>query len=439
MESLSKPNQNILTGLQAFLQLLIMLYHFFALHSPETTKNPDKMPEVAVNGYTAVGLFFALSGFMAGYTSFKRFANLTCKNYCQYIVKRFSRLAFLYYASLIIGVVCILDSFWNHQSFLQLTILVPGFWFWNQNIYHWNAPLWFVSQLMIFYFLAPVLINFLRKRSKTILIILLFVCYAVPLGGFATLYFLEPPTRNKLPINKDHIFGMQKNFKKSMDFYEIFVNQAPYFNIWQFGMGLILGIYLQNFPFKPVAYLADILTALFCGSLIFCATWAYANNTRFLAVMYWDRFVMFPLWAAWFVSMTIDTSSFSKYIFDNPVMQKFGKASYALYVMHNPVWRWLRVKIDPKKVLKHKIYKYTIFGRNRLEYSQFPFALFAAVCISLVMYELDSIISPRLSKFLVNLLEPKKQSQTNFPAEGKSHDTNFPAEGEPNDTQVEMV
>merc|ERR1712080_378291 len=108
-----------------------------------------------------------------------------------------------------------------------------------------------------------------------------------------------------------------------------------------------------------------------------CAIWTYRNSYRFLNYMYWDRFLMFPVYAVWFMCMTMDGGIMSHNLFDNAVMLKFGKMSYALYVMHNPVWRWLRATATKDNF--HPTYKYWIFGRGRLNYNQAPIAFFLAV------------------------------------------------------------
>jgi len=100
----------------------------------------------------------------------------------------------------------------------------------------------------------------------------------------------------------------------------------------------------------------------------------------------------------------------SRFLFDNPVMLKFGKMSYALYVMHNPVWRWLRATATKDNF--HPTYKYWIFGRDRLNYNQAPIAFFLAVCVAWAMSDIDAMVSPKLNNFLLRLFgllkEPKK-------------------------------
>jgi len=424
------------------LQLLIMLYHFFTLHSPsDWSPKPTKplskhyflnMPDIAFNGFTAVGLFFALSGFMAGYTSFKRFETLNTKNYFTYVIKRFSRLAFLYYASLVIGIVCIYDVIWNNLSFLQLTIVAPGLYFWNADLQHWNTPLWFVSQLFLFYLLVPMLIRVLRNQKRKVLIALLGFCYIVTLGGFVALWCIEPPTndakKTKHVLGPMFGVGSTTTSKGPMKigsalFYETFVNQGPYFNFFQFLMGLILGIYLQNYPFQPVKFATDTLSAIFLGSVIMCSVWAKGDNYRFLNFMYWDRFLMFPLYAAWFVLMTLDGGIVTRFVFDNPIMLKFGKASYAIYVLHNVVWRWLRVTINPNKPKLHPEYNYQVFDRKRLDYVQAPFAFFVALCVAWVMYEMDAWVSPKLNQVLMSVLDwSQTKKKENIPTEEKNEE-----------------
>jgi hypothetical protein len=261
-----------------------------------------------------------------------------------------------------------------------------------------------------------------------VLFLLLGICYIITLGGFVALWCIEPPTNDAKNTKQilGPMFGIgttkTSNGRKpigSAVFYETFVNQGPYFNFFQFLMGLILGIYLQSYPIQPIKFATDALSAVFLGSVIMCSVWAKGDNYRFLNFMYWDRFLMFPFYAAWFVLMTLDGGIVTRFVFDNPVMLKFGKASYAIYVLHNVVWRWLRV--NPNEPKPHPEYNYQVFGRKRLDYVQAPFAFFVALCVAWVMYEMDGWVSPRLNKALMSVLDRcERKKKENIPTEEKA-------------------
>jgi len=223
--------------------------------------------------------------------------------------------------------------------------------------------------------------------------------------------------------------GKANWFDNPSEFFEVFVNQGPYFNFWQFLAGIILGIFAQRFPFKPAKGVVDFLSFVFFSSLVICGIFCYKNNNRFLGFMYLDRFLMFPLYSAWFFLMTMESGTIAKMVFENEIMQSIGKFSYALYVIHNPVWRWLRINTD--KLIDHPIYKYAVFNHERFVYMQLPFVMLAAFLWSWAFFKIDQVVSPKINNFLMRLFMGENSKN--------QHETQKEKENEKTTTTIQLA
>jgi len=142
-------------------------------------------------GAPAVTFFFVLSGFIMAYNYDRKFSCLDAKEFKYFLIKRLSKiyplhiltfvlsLPILYIINFQINIGYALLNFFLLQSYFPIEI----------SVFSFNAPSWFISDMMFFYFLTPFLLYILYKykisqSSKALLLlssIVLFGC-----GSFAT-------------------------------------------------------------------------------------------------------------------------------------------------------------------------------------------------------------------------------------------------------------
>merc|ERR1712167_527835 len=223
--------------------------------------------------------------------AFKRFASDTFTASRSYIVKRFARLAPIYYISLLFSVIFIYHPAWKSEGYWQITILVPAFWFWDPAVYRWNPPLWFVSQLFLFYFFVPVLMLCLRNLGRRALAAISAGAAVIPFVAFCVYYFHINP-----------LISWTANHGKSGLDYERWLSFAPYLNFCVFTTGFCLGLLAKKFSWKRSnisSFCVDIISAAFVGNVILTGFLATKNATRYNTWMLWDRFAGFLLYAVW--------------------------------------------------------------------------------------------------------------------------------------------
>lgn len=118
-------------------------------------------------GYLGDYLFFMLSGFTIFYTySMKVYGNQI--SLYSFVVKRIKKLYPMYFCTTLISIVYIIKetgiSTLNFKNiFLNLTLTTSG---WIEDIYPYNGPCWFLSQLLLCYIIWYAITKFTPPHSN---------------------------------------------------------------------------------------------------------------------------------------------------------------------------------------------------------------------------------------------------------------------------------
>ncbi len=263
-------------------------------------------------GFIGVDFFFVISGFLISFQLYKLKDSVDvkkiskAKGYLNFILRRAFRIFPLYYFVLILATVFnkgeIRDAFFYNLSYMS------NFYF--IKVQNWNgifSHFWSLAVEEHFYLFWPLIIILLRKKSVPIILITL---------SLFSLFF-------RLFI-----------FSKSPDYFSVHIHTLSCIDVFMFGAALAYfyknknTAFLQFFSNKRNRWL--ILLALFIvyGLFITQNDWVYFNWVYFRT--------LFGIFSAGLLGLlVIGFKGFAGKIFENPLLIRGGKWSYAIYLLHN--------------------------------------------------------------------------------------------------------
>lgn len=314
----------ILDSIRGMAALIVLFHHIFklnknALHKHLSTWLYNIFNFISDLNLEAVLLFFIISGFSIGLSTFKRpLKNKDSLN--SYLYRRFKRILPIYWISIIlsllIGIVSktlylpdfTLKNLIGNILFLQTSSTISESWVIPYGL---NGPLWSLSFEMFFYLFFPVAyvlnVKYLNKVSVSIKYLLLVVLVLIG-----------------IVINKKVIF-------------------IPYFLFFGGFITWILG-YLssQFFTFwrrNDILFLTNLLVGLI---IIILVNYIPSNTINVIAKG------MFINGIFYFTMVYLDEFNMTK--FKNTVnflFYKIGEGSYAIYALHYPILIYFQNKEVP--------------------------------------------------------------------------------------------
>lgn len=295
-----------LTSIRFFAAFLVVIYHF---GGPYISKWPEPLRNIISAGYNGVSLFFVLSGFILAYVYIPR---ETSKR--KFWLARFARIYPLYIFSLIIAFPGFLNGLRAGDLLPESAILTPLLLHaWNPGTAcAWNCPGWTLSAEAFFYltfpFLLPVLLR-VSQKNLTLCGVLSWVLMIIP--PFVYIFTQADGLTSSSSTNTEAIEILKYN---------------PALHLGEFGLGIVAGIaYYRGLRLPSPALAASI-----AGLLI-------------LLVLSMSPFIPFPilhngLLAGAYAFLVVALASIqSGWIISRPLVL-LGEASYALYLLHFPLW-----------------------------------------------------------------------------------------------------
>lgn len=273
---------------------------------------------------SGVSFFFILSGFLLAYKYYddiKQSVNLKYSyNFTVNRIKKFYPLHLLtilvfipnyfisYFANPLVEVPLLLSNVFLIKSFIP----------WDVAYFSYNAPSWFLSTLLLLYFITPPYLLKIRAllenmRYKLLIIAILIIsAYAVGVG----IIFILNNTDNQ--------------------FTKWFVYISPFFRIIDFSIGILSGIlvsYIKKaYNNKKLNVIAFSIMEILC-IIIFII--AYKN--RFIV----DKFFRFGIYYIPILTIIVIVFSFDRgiisKIISNKVMMYFASISFEFFLIHNVV------------------------------------------------------------------------------------------------------
>ena len=311
-----------LTSLRFFAALLVIAHHFApyplrwnALSAAATPVG--RLCSLALNGFVGVDLFFVLSGFILAYSYLAPPARLrgTRRAFWQ------ARFARVYPVYLLAYLASALPFAWQHDprtsplSTGLAALTLTQAWL-PQAASVWNPPGWSLSVEALFYALFPLLLPALARLPRRCypfaLVALWTACCAVPLAYItrpnASLLWLWTVVYNPVLRLPEFLIGMLAGL--------LFVSRGSHRRHGR-------QVYL---PYVGVGTLAAIIAVLATAP-----PWL----RPFLRGGALD-----PLFALLIYSLAVERSSLTR-LLARPELVLLGEASYAMYILHWPVWDWL--------------------------------------------------------------------------------------------------
>jgi peptidoglycan/LPS O-acetylase OafA/YrhL len=294
------PALPALTGLRFVAALLVVLFH-------RGLPYLGSVPAViAGNGYVGVDLFFVLSGFILTYTyGHEARSGLKLR---PFLVARFARVYPVYLLGLVVSAPIFFYNLQRTHSSDGLSVGVEAVTLtqgWVPSAAcRWNCPGWTLSAEAFFYLCFPLLLVVVRSWSRPRLL----------LGGVA-LYGLALLSTWALMVSRGE--------------WSEFVRYEPLLHLPSFGIGVLAG-------------------CLFLGRRMARSSWAGVAAVACLGVLALPSVpylllhngLLAPLFALLIYQLAVGQGAVAVAL-ATPAVVALGEASYALYILHEPVGIWM--------------------------------------------------------------------------------------------------
>lgn len=317
-----------LTSLRFFAAFYVVLFHAYPYVPPDLPGAPPGLPVRAwhlfcSHGFSAVGFFFALSGFILAY-NYPPSRLLSRRAFYR---ARFARIYPVYMLGLLLAmpflaVHTLRDRSWGSAAvectlaFTLLQAWVPAYW------HAVNVPGWSLSVEAFFYAVYPLLLAPLTRAasSKPRALALLVALYALALlaPALGTWVFQVGASHRDVsaPAN--------------------LLRYAPPFALPEFAFGVVLGHMRQQ------GFDSPRLTALLFGPALLVLVLVLASDAG--PYMLLHNGLLLPALAI--VILRCARGDDLPALLRHPWMQLLGEASYSLYVLHLLVWSYVKIVIE---------------------------------------------------------------------------------------------
>lgn len=335
--------------------IIVILYH-----RHEQSELLQNAPAFLTAGPQMVTFFFVLSGFVL----FLAYNEQKFISFKRYFIKRLIRIMPLTSMALFLSLMIAFrnENFDPVATILHILFLQSWFPPYPLSI---NGPAWFISDLMTFYLLFPLLLLILREfkpNPKSVLIsaLLLWFCTQI------VLFYL---------LNTEYYQGFPS---RSHDFIYYF----PLSHLCSFIFGIAGAYWIRNTTYPRLTVITSIFTiSLSISTLLFLLEKegelvAYFN----IKIPYGASF-----YAPLFLLIIVFFSISNKVISSNLALKPFvalSEVSFAIYIMQNPVWGivynlFKNCNVSFDVILLIYISVLLIVGMILLQYFEKPFNNFA--------------------------------------------------------------
>jgi peptidoglycan/LPS O-acetylase OafA/YrhL len=341
-----RPDLPALTSLRFFAALIVVIFHY------------DRKLELfsyglAHFGYEAVAFFFILSGFILTYVHAELPSKIHRLNVDTrtFMAARLARIVPAYLLALMISAPFFFSGAIRSQfvppSIMVAALLVPLMaqaWFPPAALL-WNGPAWSLSNELFFYLLYPAIWSSTRRVSG----------YFLFLVAYCAIVVVEI---------------VRANLADGSVTMENFNAYFPIMNLPQFVLGIgLASIFLSKPKWSPFVH--ELL--LGCGLAITILLIAFKEDTPLpgSTAILSLAFMLMIFGAA-------GAKGLLSRLLSNPALVFLGEASYALYILHVPIWMWWYR-------LNHVYFGY--HTRPAVDFALYIFTLMCAVSIVYIYVE----------------------------------------------------
>jgi len=320
-----------LTGLRFLAAILVVLHHIVRLFRPGVLPTHEgiftpvlrSVYGILYMGNTAVSFFFVLSGFILAYSYVGREGRMRTTSHSYYI-SRIARVYPIYFLAFLLAAA---PFFWHHPNLslpsllaalvAALTLTQTWWQLFGLSLgYTWNGPGWSLSVEAFFYLLFPVLVLLIgRLRTRALLL----ASISVWVSGMVI------PSVLMRSSCGSHIAAIA-----CADI----VDTLPLLRLPEFVLGMIAGIlFVRHMATRTRWIVLPPGLALAGTALVLLMQFAYPH----LQVA---PVALAPCWLAIIVSCAGNSKGAASLLASRP-LARLGEASYALYLLHWPIWEWM--------------------------------------------------------------------------------------------------
>lgn len=312
-----------LTSLRFFAAWHVVFYHNFYL-AGENTAIPWFFNQTISLGYTAVNFFFVLSGFILTEVYSKQ-GNLLTVGIRVFLIKRLARIYPLFLLALLLDAPRVILYFNETSGHPVGTIktVVAGLanifllqsWF-PRISSSWNSPGWSLSNEAFFYLLFPTLLVWLGKKEFKYQLKLMLVFFIISILIITPFIFIIDTE------NHPELFT--------------FARFNPLLHLSEFIFGMLLAMIFRKMNSISFVQLlkkwGDLIAFVFLLGTI-CVAYKIPK-------LYFHNGLLAPIYGLFIFSSASGVGFFSK-ILKYRMLVFLGNASYAVYILHQPLKTYL--------------------------------------------------------------------------------------------------
>ncbi len=305
-----RPQLHSLTGIRFFAALYVFVFHFGAGFA-QARNAPTLVVNFLTNGFFGVSIFFVLSGFILSYTYQAGVGSLR-----DYAFARLARIYPVYLLALLVTLPVAKEAFGPGGALAVLTMVQSWTSFKSEFGYTWLMQAWTLSIELAFYLSFPALIYVLAKASKLQVVALLIATAAIVVGLGIPVMAPGTPTSLFMPWTS-HV-------------------PLPLLRATEFVLGiLVCRLWLQRGQMSNPERSGDLVVGVLLAGIVAALALSVDVHALGLATV---------LFAALIYFCAGSTGYFARFMGSAP-LQLLGGASYAMYLLQNPVREWIRVLV----------------------------------------------------------------------------------------------
>lgn len=296
LSEVRRPPIDSLTGLRFVAAIYVVLFHTQTRLARDHGA-PKSVVLFLSHGYLAVTLFFILSGYVLTYNYADRWNSTS---FPKFLRARLARLYPVYVLALIFQ----LNFYWTHATFLKTVTVLSMVQSWtvlpSKLPPAWNYPAWTLSIEMLFYLCFPFLLYLVKRTRNKVLWLWVTCLISLIIGG------AQAAIGGRLTWFTNHV-------------------PLPLLRLPEFYLGMLLVDYSpKRLPFGRWTMFV-VLTAIFVLLSL--------NTHRFVTL------IIFPF--AGLIWLLANSSGTLQRILQSKLLVLLGGASYAIYLLQEPLRRWM--------------------------------------------------------------------------------------------------
>lgn len=310
-------NIEALSGIRFIAAMGVVIHHFISPYFKEF--GPSYLYNLTFSGHFAVQFFFILSGFVLQIGWSRKLSE--DKNVYKFYFKRLIRVYPLYLFSLFISINIAFNIIRDASTVLDGILRILSVLTMTQSIFPstkmlWNFPAWFLTPLMFSYLLFP-FISKQFKRNTVRHLILFWILTSI-------IIVLKSIVREFFDPNNQCIIML--------------FQFSPIFPIFDFILGVIIGEIFIEHRLILKDKIDKILSKfnIFGFSIIFALLIICLLNNFYL-----KESIVTILFSLLIFFLAFTKGPLQKQLC-SPLLLNLSKASYAMYIIHYPVYMWSR-------------------------------------------------------------------------------------------------